>query len=63
MQTKFYSEILMGRDHIGHVGLGARLMLNWILKNGCKGVNWIFLIHNWVLWWIVVNMILNLWVP
>jgi hypothetical protein len=40
---------LGGRDHLMHPGVGRKIILKLILVNrstGCKGVDWIQLVHN-----------------
>jgi hypothetical protein len=33
MHTKFWFEILKGRDHSEDLGVDGRIMLEWILRN------------------------------
>jgi hypothetical protein len=33
MDTKFKSENLKGRDHLGDLGVDERIILEWVLKN------------------------------
>jgi hypothetical protein len=32
MFTKFWSEILKGRDQLGDIGIDVRIILKWILR-------------------------------
>jgi hypothetical protein len=32
MLSKFYSENLKGRDHLGGQGINGRIILKWVLK-------------------------------
>jgi len=56
-------ENLKGRDLLGYLGLGGRVILKWILKEiGCEDVNWIHLVPDSIRWWAFVNIVMNLWV-
>jgi hypothetical protein len=41
MHTKFWLKNLMGKDHLKDLGVGRRILLEWILKNrvGWCGLN------------------------
>jgi hypothetical protein len=43
MHTKFCLEILKGRDHSEDLRVDRKIILEWILGNGWKGVDWIHL--------------------
>jgi hypothetical protein len=62
MHTKFYSEILKGRDHLGDLGIDRRITLKWILKKHVKGVDWIHLAQDRDQWLALVNTVIKLWV-
>jgi hypothetical protein len=54
VRRKFWSENLNGRDHLEHVGVDRRIILEWVLD-----VNWIHVDQVRVQWWSLVNTIMN----
>jgi len=59
MHTKFWLENLKGRDHLEGLGIGGRIVFEWILI-GWEGVEWIHLAQDMGQWQAVVNMVINL---
>jgi len=64
MHMKFWSENLKGRDHLEDLGIGERIILEWILKHmEWKGVDWMELSQDKVQWRALVNAVMKLRVP
>lgn len=38
------------RTHLGNLGIGGRIILKWILKEGCEDVDWVHVAQNRVQW-------------
>jgi len=46
MFTEFCPENLTGRDRVDDQGLNGRIILNWVLKILCAGVDWMHLVQS-----------------
>jgi len=58
MHTKFWSENLEGRVHLEDLGIGGKVVLEWILwKMGWERVDWIHLAQDGGQWRAFVNSI------
>jgi hypothetical protein len=44
-------------------GLNGTIILRLLFKESNEIVNWIYLIHNGIVWHVVVNGVMNIWVP
>jgi hypothetical protein len=55
MYTKCYLENLIGRNHLGDMNVDGIVLKYWYGLNltGCRRVQW----------WVLVNTVMNLWVP
>jgi len=65
MRTKFWLEILKGRDHSKDLGVDGKIIVKWSLgMNGMKlWTVFVWLRIGRVQCWALVNMVMNLWVP
>jgi hypothetical protein len=58
------SENLKGRDHSEDRDIDGRIILEWNLKEiWWVGVDWMHLVQDRDQWRVLVNMVMNLWVP
>jgi hypothetical protein len=46
-----------GRDHLGDLGVGGKIILKWILKR--VGLDWIHVAHGRHLWWAVLYTLMT----
>jgi hypothetical protein len=44
-------------------GIDGRVIKNWSLRNGMRGIDWIDLTQDWDRWQALVYVVMNLWVP
>jgi hypothetical protein len=67
MHTVFCLENLKGRDHLEDLHIDGRIIIDWIgldpWETGWEGVEWMHLAQDRDQWWVLVNMVMNLWVP
>jgi hypothetical protein len=61
--TKYSSEILKGREHLGELDTDVRIILNWILKTLATTVAWTHIANDRVQWRAAVNTVRYLWIP
>ena len=53
----------MERDHLEDPGIDGRIILRWIFRKCCGGMDWIDLAQDRDRWRAVVNGLMNLRVP
>jgi len=52
---------LYGKNAVEGIGIGGRIILDWILKEAdCEGVDRIHLAQDRIQWWAPVNTVMNL---
>jgi hypothetical protein len=61
--TKFWLESLKGRDLSEVLGADGRNINMDLREVGLEGVEWIHLAQDRDLWWALVSMVMNIWVP
>jgi hypothetical protein len=57
------SENLMGRDYLGKLGIGGRIILKWVREIGHEGMYCIHLARDRIQWHSLVNTVMKLQVP
>jgi hypothetical protein len=50
---------MKGRDHLEDLSVGGMIILKWVLKTGCEGVDWIQLAQDKVQWQTIGNIVVN----
>jgi hypothetical protein len=63
MHSKFRSEILKGRGHLGDLDVERRIILEWISQKQDECADWIHLAEDKDQRRDFVNTAMNLWVP
>jgi hypothetical protein len=63
MHTRFWLEILKGRNHSEELGVDGKIILEWILGKWWNAVDWFHLAHNRGQWRALVNTVMDLRVP
>jgi hypothetical protein len=64
MYTKFWPGNLNGKYHSEKLGVGGKIILEWILEEiRWKVVHWTHLAPDRGQWLVPVNMIINPWFP
>jgi len=55
----------MERDHLEHIGVDGSIILKWIFRilYGGGGMKWIDVAYDRDRWRVVVNAVMNFWVP
>jgi hypothetical protein len=51
------------RDNFGDLGAEGRIILKWISREICDDVDWINLAEDTEMWRVLVNMVMNIWLP
>jgi len=54
---------LIGRIHLGNLGVDGGTILMCILIVGCQDVDWIHLAWGRVQWQAFMNKVMNIWTP
>jgi hypothetical protein len=62
MQTKYWSESLNGREHLEDLGKDGRILRIDFRTVTWDVVEWIQLVLGRGKWWVLLNMVMNLWV-
>jgi hypothetical protein len=63
VRTGFWWDDLRERHHLQDQGVDERILLNWIVKKGWGGMDWIDLAEDRDRWRAVVDAVMNLRVP
>jgi hypothetical protein len=63
MQTKFWLENLMERDHSGNPDVDGDDIKMDLREIGWEGTDWIRMVQDRAQWRVVVNTVMNLQVP
>jgi hypothetical protein len=63
MRTKFWSEILKGRDHSEDGGVDGRIIGTDLRERGWEGQDWTHLAQDRDQWRVFVNAVINVLVP
>jgi hypothetical protein len=60
--TKYWSRNLKGRDHVEDIGVGGKVIFEWILKQQVEKVwvDWMNLTQDSDQWSTLVHMVMNL---
>jgi hypothetical protein len=53
----------MERDHLEDLGIDRRIISRWIFRKWSGGMDWIDLAQDRDRWQVLVNIVMNLWVP
>jgi hypothetical protein len=53
----------MERDHSEDLGIDRRIISRWIFRKWVGGMDWIDLAQERDRWQVLVNIVMNLWVP
>ena len=60
VRTRFWWEILKGKDNLGGPRVGEGVILKWILSKWDGGVDWIRLAQDGDKWWTLADAVMNL---
>jgi hypothetical protein len=62
MHTRFWCVKLRERDHLKDRGVDGKVILKWVFRKCCGGMDWIDLAQNRNEWQAFVNGVMNNWV-
>jgi hypothetical protein len=63
MHAIFWLENLKRRDHSEELGVDGKIVSEWILGKGWKGMDWMHLALDRDQWWVLVKTVIKLRYP
>jgi hypothetical protein len=63
VHTGFWWGSLGKRDNLENPDIDGRIILKWILRKWDGGMDWIDLDQDTDMWWVLIKVVMNLWVP